>query len=1496
MQHREKKLREGSGRMPILLIAILAIGMAGCGGAEPVQGNAAPAPPPVPAPFQPQALEVTLGASGERVTLLTTESGGFTLNGEAFESGGNVTAGNGSRYTLTLADGTWTAQFDAHEIMVQLGLTEETVTITRAEDGSYWIGEMAVQSGQTIHTAENGNEYVLLIATDDDGAITWTASYRAPMIQVMLGLSGDTVTLEKGEDGSYWLDEMAVTSGETTAMAGNGNTYTLTMGEDGMWMAAYTEMVVDVMLGMSGETVSVRKAEDGSYWLGDMVVESGVTLAMASNGNRYRLMMGEDGMWMADYQPMTGTVTVGGLGVTLETMQAEDGSWTVVSPLTGEPETLTDGATFMVGGNSYTLMDDGEGNWTATYVEVVVNVMLGASGETVTLTRAEDRSYWLGEMRVEDGVTMVTAENGNQYTLSMNADGMWMAMHDAPETMVTLGTSGTTVTLVRDEDGTYTRDGEMFLSGGEVTAGNGNVYTVTLTDGVWMAEYQPESMEIDGTGGLMAVMREDGEGWDVEGALLSPNGMGDISLESGESYRVRMEDGMLVGLRLDKVTIDSQTRYRTDGLSAHPSIRGDDTSTSLRNEASTALVVADENYSFADLLGDGVSQTKGKNFVAEARMKLMEIREKIVSVLDVFDTDQERDDQVDRLWGIADSDNARTNVKSELMKVFGTSSFSDLTDGPDDDKALDEIDDLIAALSSADAMETALGDDGALKDSGADADDAAKIFAATETESTVTYGMLGNTRFGTITRKKRTDATMSAKYYDASATATPKKMGEQGAFAFGVTAETVRSRLVQTKGVARYEGATLAVSGAGKQYEGDIEISINFTSSKVNGLISNLMTTEGDAWEYLFGDVDTIVLPTQDLRASGDWMSGTLSKATIDFGLRAGVYRPQEVESTFKGRLLGGNTAPDAGSEVVGVWSVGSDVNAKKTDGSADTDAREAATAESSYLAGGFGAARVADEPVRPRVLDDGTQAKTVVVSNKGSTVIEDGMLKTKPTIQRWTWTGTDAAGNPSWPNAGTGTKYRDAIQNVEIQLAALLDKEGVGEVNVNSPQTHVQATRQLLQGHRDKIAGLRTIGGLTDEINEEWIDAQQVLLQEIFWDPQSSSDATVRTTRINGTWADQLPTKVNGGSETPAPADVLDRLDAVIEALSSKDSFEAAFDPGSDGIFVVDKDDEEKSFLEAHVGDGDDTIEANELFNAKVIENTTPGEMFGQLPWQVKAFSGTTDFTRFGAWRARHSKNALRAENWQNFTYTEPTIVAGLTKARGSELFAWSPLPAATATARGVRLPLDASATYTGKTVAYVNDSIPFEGEVSVEVRWFDATEKVKNIDTVRPNTPLSVGGYATVVFEDLRNLSTGDWLHYDNKPVRRLVTRQLNVMTSNSAALAFGNPADNDHRVRYSSGGFANLGVYYRDSSIAPFVWVQTPGRAAGFGSGGIAMELLEVDFLGHSPDGPLAVMGLWELARDDAGGTSKIGTKDTGGTPQNFNIRGAFGADLP
>ncbi len=1420
-------------------------GLAACGGDEPQVR--APATPVTPA-FQAQPVEVALGESGETVTLMTTESGGFTLNGDAFESGGTVESEGGNMYTLLLADGTWSARYDAPEVEVKLGSLEETVKLVRNEDGSYRLGEMAVESGVTMHTSANGNVYTLVMGEDG----MWMAQYQAS--EKTLELGGMTVTIVKNEDGTYTVGGEPLVSGGTWTSA-NGNVYMLVMGEDGEWMATFQPQSVEVMLGASGETVTLMTTEDGGFTLNGEVFASGKTVTSES-GNVYTLVMGE-GMWSARYEA---------------------------------PE---------------------------------VEVMLGAVGGTVTLVRAEDGSYWLGEKPVETGRTTVTSANGNVYTLVMGEDGMWMGRYEAPTTTVTLGTSGTMVTIVMQEDGSWTLDGEVFLSGGQHTAGNGNVYRLSREDGVWMAEYVPMTMEVQGTGGLQAVKREDGSGYDVDGALLGMDGMGDIETETSGWYRVVKMDGALMGTRLDNVAI-GKAKFRTKGVTKDPSILQDNRKTEA-NEARTALVVAGENYPFGDLLGDGVSQRKGTNFVAEARGKLVEIREKIVAVLDVFDTATQRNEQVERQWGTG-TNKATTNVKGVLETVFGADKYEKRA--PDEDDALGAIDDLIEALGSAEALEKALGNEDVLKGS-AGASAAGKIFAAAKTESTVTYGEHGNTRFGTITKKERANAAGNLEYdFDSS----PKK-GERGAFAFGVTGETTRTRYVQTAGTARYEGRTLAVSGAGKQYSGTMAVGVNFTTSMVDGLVTELATEGGESWEYLFGEVHRIVLPTVKMNQQGVWKekSDGTDMASVEFGPQVGAYRPQTVEATFNGRLLGGNSAPGAGSEVVGVWSLGADPGS------------------TSYLAGGFGAERVADEPVRRPTVDDGTQVSAMLVTAKPTTPTADstwteltnGRLTAKPSQWIWNYLGTATTGTTlgtltqaqvdttgagervTWTGAlvfrkaDTGANEHSARNgllklNVPIPLEDLLASEG-GEFTVNSPKTWVQKVREKVQEGRDKLAGLLSINdssiccGASSPAQIEWGRLPFHATLGLFWDARTDGNDDVRgkaiagsnNNSVNGIF-NHLPSKVINAWGIPNSngdfTEAVERYDAMLEALSSPEALEAAFDPEGSGLFTVTDSGTEKSFLKMHGDDGElyDSAGTN-----KQIWNTTGSSIFNQRQWQVKAAVGTTDYTRFGAWRIQYAKNAFRAKNWLHHEV---------------ESFVYSPLPVATARSRS-QLPLGGRATYTGKTVAYVGtmtepDDAPntggfadYEGEVSVEVRWYTADEAVEpwtSAGNPASATRKMVGGHVTTVLTDLRDVETGDYLyHVDGnstvREVRRLTFGKV-AFSTNAAVANAGTPGASDHKLDWSSASIPNWFTAADNNVIGKMRPVQIDYRDSSVGRQTTLPNLYEFVFVGRSPEGPLGVLGRYEFT-DDATQTKfhpkfRTGPKDT----VNKSVYGAFGADLP
>ena len=147
----------------------------GTGGGSGGGGAIPPAPPPAPPPFQPQPVEVALGENGGTVTLMTTEGGGFTLNSEAFAGGtSNPVMGEGGRmYVLTLADGTWSAAFRPEPVVVALGASGESVTLMTTEAGGFTLdGEAFAGGASNPVRGENNRMYVLTFGEDG----TWRAA------------------------------------------------------------------------------------------------------------------------------------------------------------------------------------------------------------------------------------------------------------------------------------------------------------------------------------------------------------------------------------------------------------------------------------------------------------------------------------------------------------------------------------------------------------------------------------------------------------------------------------------------------------------------------------------------------------------------------------------------------------------------------------------------------------------------------------------------------------------------------------------------------------------------------------------------------------------------------------------------------------------------------------------------------------------------------------------------------------------------------------------------------------------------------------------------------------------------------------------------------------------------------------------------------------------------------------------------------------------------
>ena len=977
----------------------------------------------------PSPVSVTLGTSGDSVSVQLAEDGSYMMNGAAVMDGDMVAAANGNMYMLSMANGMWSATYVPAEASVTLGITGETVTVTRAEDGTYWLGDMALMDGTTT-MASNGNTYAL--SMDADG--NWMATYMAPSpATVDLGTSGASVTFRQNENGTYspvGTVEVASYSdadGARVVTATNGNSYTLTVDDDGMWMASYNMPAAQsVMLGASGASVDVTKAENGTYWIGTDELMDGDT--RVAGDNTYQLSM-VDGMWTATYVPTMTTVMLGTSGESAELKRSEDGSYWLGGMA------VMDGTTTMASnGNTYALSMDADGNWMATFVAPEpISVALGRSGDTVSITMAEDRTYWISEMEVTDGSSYTSAA-GNDYTLMRDDAGMWTAMYNGEKTMVALGTSGSSVTLVKQEDGSYAMDGKAFEAGMTATAENGMVYVLSMdADGMWMADYvtnsqtvalgisgnltltqaedgtwwdgetqvmsgsehtaengnkyllsqdsegaftaryQPETMEILGTG-LTAATKEDGTGYNVDGASLGITGTGNVTVSSGAMYRVWKDGDTMMGARYDKQRhADSVTSLRINATTDNPPkstviLRGDDEDT-IGNEDLTALTLNGENFAISELLGSGSSERRGDNFAAAALAEVKKLKAQVEAyvVLDNADGDYEatHETAIRALWN--------ANAQAEVNKLFGADDTTDPitpnvrleTAGGNDDKddVLALFDSLITALSTKAGFTaaTADGGDGALEEAGLSAADAATAFDAIDKMSMAMFGSTANTRYGAYWQKEQDYAHGSGdlgklRYVDAAQDTGDR--GQIGSFSYGVIDDVTNTLHLGTKGSLYYEGGTIAVTGGSdpKFYEGDISIQVRLSTDKVNGVVSNLLDSDGLPWMHDFGTVESITLPEATLTANADWNKAfadasqtsadppaTYGHATINYKVGPGSPAPTEVDGGFRGFLLG-KSGDALGTAANGTWWI------------ADGDGAADGAGRNNLLTAGFGA------------------------------------------------------------------------------------------------------------------------------------------------------------------------------------------------------------------------------------------------------------------------------------------------------------------------------------------------------------------------------------------------------------------------------------------------------------------------------------------------------------------------------------------------------------
>ena len=493
--------RMKSSQCLFLLVALLGAVLAGCGGDEPAPAPPPPPPPPPPA-FVPVDVSVELGTSGETLTLQTTESGGFTRNGEAFASGTTVEAG-GNTYRLVLTDGEWGAEYVApRPWATALGSSGDALLISRREDGLYEAGDAVFSSGGTI-TASNGNLYRLTLNADTN---SWDVEYLPPdPTPILLGMSGETVLAERLEGGGYSVGGQRVVEG-STIMSTAGSTYRLSM-QNGVWTATFVPPPpVMVPLGDSGQTVTLQVREDGQFEKDGQLYLTGSKETVG--GLTYRLEL-QNGMWTAVPEARQIMVTLGISGQTITILAHPDGRFTNED---GQP--YLSGATETVGDRTYRLVLE-DGAWTAEFVRPRITVPLGASGQDLTLLIQENGTFTRTDGRpvLPNSVIQV---GDDRYRLELR-NGMWTASFEAPAAVeVRLGNSGESITLVAQEGGTYVRqdDGSLVRPNDLVEAG-GNRYRLVFEGGEWIARYQAEPVEVQilgaGDDRIILLLQENGD-------------------------------------------------------------------------------------------------------------------------------------------------------------------------------------------------------------------------------------------------------------------------------------------------------------------------------------------------------------------------------------------------------------------------------------------------------------------------------------------------------------------------------------------------------------------------------------------------------------------------------------------------------------------------------------------------------------------------------------------------------------------------------------------------------------------------------------------------------------------------------------------------------------------------------------------------------------------------------------------------------------------------
>ncbi|MCY4535152.1 MAG: hypothetical protein OXB91_07290, partial [Bryobacterales bacterium] len=417
-------------------------------------------------------------------------------------------------------------------------------------------------------------------------------------------------------------------------------------------------------------------------------------------------------------------------------------------------------------------------------------------------------------------------------------------------------------------------------------------------------------------------------------------------------------------------------------------------------------------------------------------------------------------------------------------------------------------------------------------------------------------------------------------------------------------------------------------------------------------------------------------------------------------------------------------------------------------------------------------------------------------------------------------------------------------------------------KTTTNNSPTHVSVVVDHIMAQRAiYVIYAEQVGGDSDDITDlanvgrqnAWKSITDFVMDHIFDRPASTQagEGTVVTEVENlstplGSY--RYPETRNKRPDDDA---ALERIDTLLAAFADQYAFADALKDDGGGVF-----DSQPALDSGAEADPFPMDTAAAITAAAANRADEPAaDIFKRISSQTKLFSLSTAYTRFGIWSRRETDSAVA--DWTNHASPDdgeaPAADTGSTSP-GS--YAYSYLTQATYRVdRPVATyPSNGLATYEGKTLANIGNTQAYVGDALIRVHW-------SPLDTT--TTPGTTAATSTIVpiFSNFER--------WDDKSLDRLVHATKIV-----DQIAFRASGDTLLTLSHTDG---KLGISAPDAEVEV---VYTDGTSI---TGNITDSTFNGKFVGSSVDGPLGVLGTWEVP----------GFR--GATNTANDLTGSFGADL-